>query len=195
MDGDVFIFGATAGDLIRFSVFAGGNFMDPTIEIRDPTGIVIVNGVADGATCNDGCTFSLDLSPAASGTYSLLIYDRGINETGSYEIGLQCLLGTCSNAMPVCGDNCIDIANGPLIPDPGGNIQRDTDEDGYGNMCDPDLNNDLIVQAADLALFKPLFFTNDPDADFDGSGRVNAADLAIMKKMFFLPPGPSCVAP
>ena len=92
-------------------------------------------------------------------------------------------------------DNCILVANGPLIPDEGGNIQLDTDGDGYGNICDPDLDNDLIVNAADLALFKPLFFTADPDADFDGDGTVNAADLAIMKTMFFKSPGPSGLVP
>jgi len=92
-------------------------------------------------------------------------------------------------------DNCVIDANGPVRPDKGGNIQRDTDGDGYGNVCDPDLDNNIIVQAADLAIFKPLFFTTDPDADFDGNGIVQAADLAILKKRFFQTPGPSCVAP
>ncbi len=73
--------------------------------------------------------------------------------------------------------------------------QSDSDEDGYGNICNPDLDNNLIVQATDLAIFKPLFFTTDPHADFDCNGIVQAADLAIMKKSFILPPGPSCIAP
>jgi len=51
------------------------------------------------------------------------------------------------------------------------------------------------VNAADLAIFKPLFFSTDPDADLNGNGTVNAADLAILKTMFFKPPGPSCCAP
>ena len=83
-------------------------------------------------------------------------------------------------------DNCALVSNAD---------QRDTNGDGYGNMCDPDLNNDLVVQAADLAIFKPLFFSTDTDADFDGNGRVQAGDLAILKKFFFQPPGPSCVVP
>jgi len=73
--------------------------------------------------------------------------------------------------------------------------QRDTDDDGYGNACDPDFNNDGIVNATDLAFFKPRFFTNDPDADLTGDGIVNAADLAILKTFFFKPPGPSALAP
>ena len=40
----------------------------------------------------------------------------------------------------VC-DNCSLVANGPLIPDAGGNSQLDTNGDGFGNMCDADLYN------------------------------------------------------
>ena len=83
-------------------------------------------------------------------------------------------------------DNCT------LSPNPD---QRDTDNDGYGNACDPDFDNNLIVNATDLAFFKIRFFTNDPDADLNGNGIVNAADLAILKTFFFRPPGPSAAAP
>ena len=83
-------------------------------------------------------------------------------------------------------DNCVLVPNSP---------QRDTDGDGYGNYCDPDFNNDLIVGAADLAYFKAVFFSTDPDADLNGDGVVNAADLAILKPYFFKPPGPSALVP
>ena len=42
-------------------------------------------------------------------------------------------------------DNCTLVANGPLLPDAGGNSQLDTDGDGYGNICDADLDQDNIV--------------------------------------------------
>lgn len=80
-------------------------------------------------------------------------------------------------------DNCTEVSN-PL--------QRDTDMDGFGNYCDPDLDNNLIVNFDDLALFKAVFFSSDPDADLNGDGTVNFDDLAIVKQMFFGPPGPSC---
>jgi hypothetical protein len=92
-------------------------------------------------------------------------------------------------------DNCMLEPNGPLIPDPGGNIQHDTDGDDFGNLCDPDFDNNLIINAADLAYMKTRFFMTDPDADLNGNGIVNAADLAIIKIMFFGPPGPSGLVP
>lgn len=83
-------------------------------------------------------------------------------------------------------DDSID--NCTLIPN---DTQRDTDNDGYGNLCDPDLNNDEKVDFADLSALKKAFFTSDPDADLDGSGSVDFADLALLKGMFFSQPGPA----
>jgi hypothetical protein len=83
-------------------------------------------------------------------------------------------------------DNCTLVSNAP---------QHDTDGDGYGNSCDPDFDNNLIVNAADLAFLKARFFSADPDADLNGNGVVNAADLSILKAMFFKAPGPSGLVP
>lgn len=82
-------------------------------------------------------------------------------------------------------DNCLLASN----PD-----QNDSDGDGYGNACDPDLDNDNVVNFSDLAIMKSLFFGTDPDADLTGDGAVNFADLAIMKTLFFGPPGPTGVS-
>ena len=41
-------------------------------------------------------------------------------------------------------DNCLLLAN----PD-----QRDSDNDDYGNACDADLDNNLVVSFGDLAVF------------------------------------------
>jgi len=83
-------------------------------------------------------------------------------------------------------DNCIQDVNAN---------QRDTNGDGYGNLCDADLNNDGITNATDLGLLKLNFFTGDPDADLNGDGIVNVVDLGIVKLRFFTPPGPSGIAP
>ena len=83
-------------------------------------------------------------------------------------------------------DNCTLVAN----PD-----QRDTDNDLYGNICDPDLTNNGTINFTDLAEMKAVFFTGDEDADLTGDGSVTFGDLAIMKEMFFGEPGPSGLVP
>jgi hypothetical protein len=89
-----------------------------------------------------------------------------------------------ADGVPDDVDSCVKHANAD---------QRDTDGDGFGNLCDPDLNNDAIVNFVDLGEFKSLFFSGDPDADFDGDGFVNFVDLGILKGFFFLPPGPVAI--
>jgi len=86
-------------------------------------------------------------------------------------------------------DNCTLIANAD---------QRDTDGDGYGNMCDGDLNNDGSTNTLDLNLYKQAHRTSlgdanyDADADFNGDGTINTLDLNIYKGLHRQPPGPSC---
>jgi hypothetical protein len=87
------------------------------------------------------------------------------------------------------GDGVSDeVDNCTLVPNPD---QRDTDGDGYGNVCDADLNEDGMVNFQDLAVFRQKFASGDPDADFDGNGIVNFADLARLRVLFLKPPGPS----
>lgn len=83
-------------------------------------------------------------------------------------------------------DNCTQKANP---------AQVDADDDGFGNDCDADFNNDGIVNFIDLAAMKAAFFTNDPVVDLNADGFVNFLDLSIMKQSFFQPPGPSAPQP
>ena len=77
-------------------------------------------------------------------------------------------------------DNCTQDAN----PD-----QRDSNSDGYGNVCDADLNNDGITNTVDLGLLRLSFFTADADADLNGDGVVNVVDLGTLRAAFFSTPG------
>jgi hypothetical protein len=101
---------------------------------------------------------------------------------------------TGSDGIPDASDDCINEPNGPAIPDAGGHSQRDTDQDGYGNMSDADLNNDATVDFLDLGTLKSVFFTSDSDGDLDGDGTVGFLDLGRMKALFFPPPGPSALS-
>jgi hypothetical protein len=82
-------------------------------------------------------------------------------------------------------DNCTLVAN---------EDQRDTDGDGYGNYCDPDLDNSNTVDTTDYNLLKLEFYTGDANADFNGDGQVNFADLGIMKPFQGGLPGPSALS-
>lgn len=79
-------------------------------------------------------------------------------------------------------DNCLFTFNG---------LQRDTDTDGIGNSCDPDFNNNCIVDGGDFTFLKSRIFTLDPDADLNGNGIVDGADFSQLKNSIFKIPGPS----
>lgn len=78
-------------------------------------------------------------------------------------------------------DNCSQLSN----PD-----QTDADNDGFGNACDPDLNNDGVVNFLDLGVFSDLFLSSDPVADFNVDGSVNFLDLILIQETFLGAPGP-----
>jgi YVTN family beta-propeller protein len=82
-------------------------------------------------------------------------------------------------------DNCLEAANAE---------QLDTDDDGFGNICDADFDQSCGVDFTDLGELKAAFFqTGDLVEDMNGDGSVNFADLGLLKPAMFLPPGPSGV--
>lgn len=99
-------------------------------------------------------------------------------------------------------DNCVDQANGP---DAGPNDQLDTDSDGYGDVCDGDLNQDGFVGGPDFDIFLQCFNratggggpADDPDcaeSDMNGDGFVGGPDFDLFLQVFNGPPGPSALA-
>jgi len=85
---------------------------------------------------------------------------------------------TDGDGVPDNIDNCRLTANSG---------QQDTDNDGYGNMCDADLDNDYDVDYADFTIFKAAWaaISSSPnwnaDADFDSDNDVDYADFTIFK--------------
>ena len=72
----------------------------------------------------------------------------------------------------ICDDNCRATANAG---------QADTDDDGYGNQCDCDLNNDGLVGQADFIEFRANWGANGGVADFNADDRVGQADFIIFR--------------
>ena len=99
-------------------------------------------------------------------------------------------------------DNCRKVANGPSVPDAGGNSQLDADGDGFGNACDGDFDQDGFVGGPDFDVFLQCFGVtpgpgvgpaDDPtceESDMDGNGLVDAADNELFLAVFNGPPGP-----
>jgi cysteine-rich repeat protein len=96
-------------------------------------------------------------------------------------------------------DNCSEVPNGS--GDVVGN-QLDTNADGYGNICDADVNNDSRVNFFDSHLLIAGFNTQegdpdfDPDLDLDGDGGVGISDYTVFLQQIEGPgvPGPSGLA-
>ncbi len=94
---------------------------------------------------------------------------------------------TDGDGVPDSLDNCRLLANAN---------QRDTNGDGYGNLCDPDFNNNGVVDSQDGALLKVAFGSSAfPDRDLNGNGIVDSNDGARLKARFGQPPGPSGLVP
>ncbi|MEM9387893.1 MAG: hypothetical protein AAGA68_22760 [Pseudomonadota bacterium] len=79
-------------------------------------------------------------------------------------------------------DNCIERSNAD---------QRDSNGDGYGNVCDADLTDDCVVNIQDWLAMRTVFGTDDADADLDGDGIVNIDDARALFGDRLSPPGPS----
>lgn len=95
-------------------------------------------------------------------------------------------------------DNCLHVPNLD---------QRDTDDDGIGNICDADVDGNGVVTTSFGQIFPTavrgdvewiaLTAQNgpyDPDHDLDGDGFVNERDVGIAQLGVFRPPGPSLTA-
>lgn len=80
--------------------------------------------------------------------------------------------------------------------------QRDTDSDGYGNVCDPDYNGDGRVGIPDFNLIRSQFGKRsgvdadfDPNVDHNGDGVIGLPDFNVLRSYFGGVPGPSGTLP
>jgi hypothetical protein len=122
----------------------------------------------------------------AGETYTLVVQvdgqtiHNGVTQS-SAQVELSIVTDTDGDGLLDPFDNCIEVANAD---------QRDTNSDGLGNLCDPDLDDNSFVGVLDFQLMRAVLGTGDPDADLDGDGMVDANDLAILRGYLGGPPGP-----
>jgi len=122
--------------------------------------------------------------------YELVVND-GSDDSAVATVTITADLDTDIDGIPQSLDNCTAVANAD---------QRDTDGDGYGNLCDGDLNNDGEANTLDLNLYRLAHRTElgapayNPDADFNGDDSIDTLDLNIYRGLHRQPLGPSCCA-
>jgi hypothetical protein len=155
------------------------------VKVPGPGDVAPVYTSANGKFALDALlpgTYDLKLSRSgyASATLTGLVVAAGA--TTSAGTTTLAAIDADGDAIPDLDDNCTLHVN---------TDQRNTDGDAYGNRCDPDLDQNGVVNFTDLGLLKARFFGDDPDADFDGDGKVNFVDLGIMKEFMFSAPGPA----
>ena len=125
----------------------------------------------------------------------------GINtDAGVLTITVTTVLDTDGDGVVDGNDNCTLVANAQAGNVPGTSIplyQLDSDHDGYGNLCDADLNNSGLVTTADFAMLRSVlselasYNALSAAADMNGSGTVTATDFGLLRARLNTPPGPS----
>jgi hypothetical protein len=100
-----------------------------------------------------------------------------------------------SDGVPDGLDNCVELANGPMLGTDACVGQEDADLDGFGNPCDFDVDNDGFTSLIDVAATLDNFAIISTDAiyDYDCDGFTSLIDVAGSLDNFAVitTPGPS----
>jgi hypothetical protein len=187
---DTLVGGAGADSFVDSAANLNGDSL-PDFDGQD---FIKVTGVRFGSISYDAATGTLSLDTDNNGSFETFLHmATGLN--GAFRAQASSSAESASTSITYLpdtdGDGVLDETDNALyVPNPD---QRDTDGDGYGNVVDADLNQDLVVDFFDLSMLDGVFGTNDPHADFNGDGSVDFFDLSILDGLFGGPPGASYV--
>ncbi|MFK8030013.1 MAG: thrombospondin type 3 repeat-containing protein [Gammaproteobacteria bacterium] len=176
----------------NFSVFPGDfGFSEVTVRLYDG---------ADTATANIVYSDSIETSfgfeegsflfnqTLAAGTYRLVIKTNitpgGFDTNADFNfstIFTELFSDNDGDGVNDSADNCFLVANSDQV---------DTDNDGYGNACDADFNNDCVVNFIDIGAFADEFLGTNALFDLNGDGAVNFLDYTTLTNQFLQTPGP-----
>ena len=98
------------------------------------------------------------------------------------------VVDTDGDLVPDAFDVCLTIPDGPNDAC----NQADTNQDGYGNACDPDYDNNGATTTTDFNVFFQAFTgTPNPDADHDCNGATTTVDFTLYFTYFAAPTAPA----
>ena len=137
---------------------------------------------------------------APNGTWRLYVMDDENSDDGAitgWVLTIETIVATPppdvdSDGVADSADNCTLVANP---------AQQDADNDGYGNLCDGDLDNSGTVTTADFGLLRLVLgqpasaSATAAAADINGSGTVTTADFGLLRARLGIAPGPSGLHP
>ncbi|MDH5389208.1 MAG: DUF5011 domain-containing protein [Gammaproteobacteria bacterium] len=166
---DVYLNGASS-----LTLYTGDTFVDPGVTASDVEDGDLSASLIVNSTVNTATTGKYTVTYTATDTTGYAV---------SAKRNVTVVVADADNdGLLYLNDNCTEQGNAD---------QRDTDADGFGNVCDSDLNGDGIVNSLDLGLFKQTMFSANLDSDINGDGIVNSLDIGLFKQMYFKEPGPS----
>lgn len=169
-----------------------GGFASPvTVAIVTPAlhGTAVVNG-SPGPVSSLAVTYTPDAGYIGWDSLVYSVSDGVSSDTATLTLAI--LPDADRDGVSDGQDNCSNDANAS---------QLDADGDGYGNVCDADLNNSGFVTTADFGIMLSVFgqsATFSPAAaaaDLNGSGMVTATDFGILRNRLSTAPGPSGLHP
>jgi hypothetical protein len=179
------------GESIHLAAYYRDQLIDQATRytVRYPDGTILYDWTHNSNAPHYAASYWYWIIEATSagpfGTWSFTAEYEGTTTVAEFEV-ISAGTDADSDGVDDHLDNCMTRANATQI---------DADDDGFGNACDGDFNNDNTVNFVDLGELRTTFFSNDAVTDLNGDNVVNFLDLGIFRTLFFQPPGPSAYVP